>query len=111
MLSHIVLADVKEWEHKRITQVEAVIAAYFLIDSIYDILNSQIGEEWSDRAMILDVFINLVAYIFEVYFRWKEHKEVGDDFDIIDHIRRIENAKDGDELDRYKNFENENQVV
>ena len=114
MLSHVLLSDVKEWENKRSTQIEAVIAVYFLIYSICNIFKKHRGEEWTDRAMLIDVFINLIAYIYEIFIRVKECKEVGDDFDIIDEIQRIQNRVQDrhEQVDgRYKTFENENLVV
>ena len=114
MLSHIRLSDVKEWENKRSTQIEAAIAFYFLIDSIHNVFKKHKGKKWRDREMFVGVFINLLAYVYEMYVRVKECKEVGDDFDIIDHIQRIQNGDQEEQAQitgQYDTFETENRVV
>jgi len=112
ILTHVRLASVIELKHRWSTIVEGIFAAYFLIDSTYDILQKHLGSDYSERMMFIDVFINLLAYMFEVYMRMKESDEVGDDFKIIDHFQTIQNAVEQQvTTGKYQTFEDENLVL
>ena len=112
ILTYVRLASVIEWKHRWSHLVEAILAAYFLIFSIYDIFQTHRGADYSERMMIIDLLINLLAYIYmcEVYMRQKESDEVGNNSKIIDHVQSILNAEQVTTV-KYQTFEDENPVV
>ena len=77
ILTHVRLANEIEWKHRWSTHVEAIFAAYFLVDSVCNILQKHRGSDFSDRMMFIDVFINLIAYVFESHMRLNKSDEVG----------------------------------